>query len=160
MQGAMAFPKGLGAVHSLSHSLGGLAQRPHHGTLNALLLPEIVKFNDAAVPEKGHAIAGMFGVDGGAGLTDALRDLNRRIGLPSGLGAMGIPRGAFDGVIANALERIIATQRARDRPAPRTAGACWRRVSAKPPPRGCRPAEKRRPRSTGRLWALVAWPRL
>lgn len=46
----------------------------------------------------------MFGVDGGAGLADALRDLNHRIGLPSGLGAMGIRRGAFDGVIANALE--------------------------------------------------------
>lgn len=51
MQGAIAFQKGLGAVHSLSHALGGLSQRPHHGALNALLLPEVVKFNDAAVPE-------------------------------------------------------------------------------------------------------------
>ena len=104
MQGAMAFQKGLGAVHSLSHALGGLPVRPHHGTLNALLLPEVVKFNEAAVPGKVKDIAEVFGTFGGTGLADALRDLNRRIGLPSGLGAMGIPADAFPGVIANALK--------------------------------------------------------
>jgi hypothetical protein len=52
MQGAMAFQKGLGAVHSLSHALGALPIGPHHGTLNAVLLPEVVKFNEAAVPDK------------------------------------------------------------------------------------------------------------
>lgn len=104
MQGAMAFQKGLGAVHSLSHALGGLPVRPHHGTLNALLLPEVVRFNEAAVPEKVQQIAAVFGTSGGAGLADALRDLNRRIGLPSGLGAMGIAADSFTGVIANALK--------------------------------------------------------
>src|SRR5436190_483342 len=39
MQGAMAFQKGLGCVHSLSHSLGGVNPRLHHGTLNAMFLP-------------------------------------------------------------------------------------------------------------------------
>jgi 4-hydroxybutyrate dehydrogenase len=104
MQGAMAFQKGLGAVHSLSHALGGLPVRPHHGTLNALLLPEVVRFNEAAVPEKVQHVAEVFGTSGGSGLADALRDLNRRIGLPSGLGAMGIAADAFAGVIANALK--------------------------------------------------------
>ncbi|HSQ70784.1 MAG TPA: iron-containing alcohol dehydrogenase, partial [Rubrivivax sp.] len=51
MQGAMAFQKGLGAVHSLSHALGALPIGPHHGTLNAVLLPEVVKFNEAVVPD-------------------------------------------------------------------------------------------------------------
>jgi len=104
MQGAMAFQKGLGAVHSLSHALGGLPVRPHHGTLNALLLPEVVKFNEAAVAEKVNDIAALFGTSGAAGLADALRDLNRRIGLPSGLGALGIAADAFPGVIVNALK--------------------------------------------------------
>jgi 4-hydroxybutyrate dehydrogenase len=36
MEGAMAFQKGLGCVHSLSHSLGGLNPKLHHGTLNAV----------------------------------------------------------------------------------------------------------------------------
>jgi len=104
MQGAMAFQKGLGAVHSLSHALGGLPLRPHHGTLNALLLPEVVKFNETAVPEKVRRIAEIFGASDGAGLADALSDLNRRIGLPSGLSAIGVKRDAFEGVIANALK--------------------------------------------------------
>jgi 4-hydroxybutyrate dehydrogenase len=45
MQGAMAFQKGLGCVHSLSHSLGGVNPRLHHGTLNAMFLPAVVRFN-------------------------------------------------------------------------------------------------------------------
>src|SRR5690606_22237841 len=45
MQGAMAFQKGLGCVHSLSHSLGGIDPRLHHGTLNAVFLPAIIDFN-------------------------------------------------------------------------------------------------------------------
>jgi alcohol dehydrogenase class IV len=45
MQGAMAFQKGLGCVHSLSHSLGGVNPRLHHGTLNAVFLPAVIAFN-------------------------------------------------------------------------------------------------------------------
>jgi alcohol dehydrogenase class IV len=48
MQGAMAFQKGLGCVHSLSHSLGGVNTRLHHGTLNAMFLPAVVTFNATA----------------------------------------------------------------------------------------------------------------
>jgi len=104
MQGAMAFQKGLGAVHSLSHALGGLPVRPHHGTLNAVLLPEVVRFNEAAVPEKVRQVAAVFGAADGDGLAAALRELNRRIGLPAGLEAMGIEAATFEGVIANALK--------------------------------------------------------
>ena len=108
MQGAMAFQKGLGAVHSLSHALGGLAVSPHHGTLNAVLLPEVVRFNAAAVPERVQRVAEVFGVDAsaepGVALAEAIRALNARIGLPAGLQSMGIGREQFDGVIANALK--------------------------------------------------------
>jgi alcohol dehydrogenase class IV len=47
MQGAMAFQKGLGAC-TLSHSLGGVNPRLHHGTLNAMFLPAVVRFNAQA----------------------------------------------------------------------------------------------------------------
>ena len=47
-QGALAFQKGLGCVHSLSHSLGGVNPRLHHGTLNAMFLPAVVRFNASA----------------------------------------------------------------------------------------------------------------
>jgi alcohol dehydrogenase class IV len=104
MQGAMAFQKGLGAVHSLSHALGGLAVSPHHGTLNAVLLPEVVRFNEAAVPEKVRAVAQVFGAHDGASAAAAIRALNRRLGLPAGLGAMGIGPETYDGVIDNAMK--------------------------------------------------------
>ncbi len=48
MEGAMAFQKGLGCVHSLSHSLGGVDPRLHHGTLNAMFLPAVIRFNAQA----------------------------------------------------------------------------------------------------------------
>ena len=54
MQGAMAFQKGLGCVHSLSHSLGGVNPRLHHGTLNAMFLPAVVRFN-ASAPNRSSA---------------------------------------------------------------------------------------------------------
>ncbi|MFN9028662.1 MAG: iron-containing alcohol dehydrogenase [Betaproteobacteria bacterium] len=104
MQGAMAFQKGLGAVHSLSHALGGLAVSPHHGTLNAVLLPEVLRFNEAAVPERVRAVAQVFGADDGAAAAAAIRALNRRLGLPAGLGAMGIGPETYEGVIDNAIK--------------------------------------------------------
>src|SRR5690606_22311531 len=48
MQGALAFQKGLGCVHSLSHSLGGINPTLHHGTLNAIFLPAVLRFNASA----------------------------------------------------------------------------------------------------------------
>src|SRR6185295_17011611 len=48
MQGALAFQKGLGCVHSLSHALGGANPRLHHGTLNAVFLPAVIRFNASA----------------------------------------------------------------------------------------------------------------
>jgi 4-hydroxybutyrate dehydrogenase len=104
MQGAMAFQKGLGAVHSLSHALGALPIGPHHGTLNAVLLPEVVRFNEAAVPDKVQAIADVFGVRGGDALAAAIRDLNRRLGLPSGLNEMGIGPEHYDSIASNAMK--------------------------------------------------------
>jgi hypothetical protein len=109
MQGAMAFQKGLGAVHSLSHALGALklgAERigPHHGTLNAVLLPEVVKFNEKTVPERVHAIASVFGVSSGDELALAIRSLNRRLELPSGLGEMGVPPDLYDDIATAALK--------------------------------------------------------
>jgi alcohol dehydrogenase class IV len=109
MQGAMAFQKGLGAVHSLSHALGALKlgparTGPHHGTLNAVLLPEVVRFNEKTVPERVQAIAGVFGVHGGDELALAIRSLNRRLGLPSGLGEMGVTPDLYDGIAEAALK--------------------------------------------------------
>ncbi|MGL6109326.1 MAG: iron-containing alcohol dehydrogenase, partial [Rubrivivax sp.] len=100
IQGAMAFQKGLGAVHSLSHSLGGVNPRLHHGTLNAMFLPAVVRFN-AEVPSviKDKRLARMahaMDLQSGSDIPDAIRDMNARLGLPSGLAAMGVEPAWFD----------------------------------------------------------------
>ena len=107
IQGAMAFQKGLGCVHSLSHSLGGKNPRLHHGTLNAVFLPAVVRFNaSAATVVKEHRLdrmAGAMGLASGGDIPDAITDMNTRLGLPSGLAQMQVPADWFDRIIDGAL---------------------------------------------------------
>ncbi|SFD96427.1 iron-containing alcohol dehydrogenase [Paracidovorax konjaci] len=107
MQGAMAFQKGLGCVHSLSHSLGGVNPRLHHGTLNAVFLPAVVRFNaqDAAVrrDRRLERMAHAMGLGSAADVPDAILDMSARLGLPTGLAAMGVTPDAWDGVIRGAM---------------------------------------------------------
>ncbi len=111
MQGAMAFQKGLGCVHSLSHSLGGVNPRLHHGTLNAIFLPAVVRFNartesihsERRLQRMAHAM-GLPGCDAeGDAVAEAIRAMNARLGLPGGLGAMGVTADLFDRVIDGAM---------------------------------------------------------
>ncbi|MBL8360633.1 MAG: iron-containing alcohol dehydrogenase [Rubrivivax sp.] len=111
MQGALAFQKGLGCVHSLSHSLGGANPRLHHGTLNAMFLPAVVRFNAAAESVRAErrlqrmALAmGLPGCDAqGTEIAEAIQAMNARLGLPTGLRAMGVTESLFDRVIDGAL---------------------------------------------------------
>ncbi len=108
MQGAMAFQKGLGCVHSLSHSLGGIDPRLHHGTLNAVLLPAVLEFNAAApsvtAERKMERIARAMGVESAAAVPDAIRHMNKRLGLPAGLGELGVAPSLFGRIIEGALK--------------------------------------------------------
>ncbi len=107
MQGAMAFQKGLGCVHSLSHSLGGVDPRLHHGTLNAVFLPAVVRFNASAESvKKEHRLERMayaMGLASGSDIPDAIQAMSARLGLPAGLRAMGVSEGQFDDVIRGAM---------------------------------------------------------
>lgn len=107
MQGAMAFQKGLGCVHSLSHSLGGVNPRLHHGTLNAVFLPAVIAFNAAAESvqreRRLERMAHAMGLSGADEIGPAIHAMNARLGLPSGLAAMGVGEALFDRVIAGAL---------------------------------------------------------
>jgi len=107
MQGAMAFQKGLGCVHSLSHSLGGVDPRLHHGTLNAMFLPAVIAFNAGAesVQKENRLLrmAQAMNLDSAGDIGDAIQDMNARLGLPSGLRDMGVTESLFDKVITGAL---------------------------------------------------------
>jgi alcohol dehydrogenase class IV len=115
MQGAMAFQKGLGCVHSLSHSLGGLHPRLHHGTLNALFLPAVVRFNAQAESVQrerrlermayamGLGDTHLGAADAAERIAQAIVAMNARLGLPSGLAALGVQPDSFAPTIAGAM---------------------------------------------------------
>ena len=111
MQGAMAFQKGLGAVHSLSHPLGGLKidgkTGLHHGTLNAIVMPAVLRFN-ASAPSviKENKIARLkhaMRLPDSADIADAVTKMCARLALPPGLEQIGVKKEMFDTVIAGAM---------------------------------------------------------
>lgn len=107
MQGAMAFQKGLGCVHSLSHSLGGVNPRLHHGTLNAVFLPAVIRFNaGASAVQQGRRLERMahaMGLASASDVPDAVRDMTARLGLPTGLAGLGVTEDMWDDVIRGAM---------------------------------------------------------
>ncbi|MFM0325785.1 iron-containing alcohol dehydrogenase [Caballeronia glebae] len=108
MQGALAFQKGLGCVHSLSHSLGGIDPRLHHGTLNAIFLPAVIAFNQDApvVREEGKLarLAQAMGLENPANVGPSIREMTSRLGLPTTLSGVGVTREMFADIVKGALK--------------------------------------------------------
>lgn len=106
-QGALAFQKGLGCVHSLSHSLGGLNPKLHHGTLNAILLPAVIDFNAShesmIAEDKLNRMAQMMGLSEGSEVSQAVADLTKKLNLPTKLSEIGVTEEMFDDIITGAL---------------------------------------------------------
>ncbi|MBS7807321.1 iron-containing alcohol dehydrogenase [Variovorax sp. PCZ-1] len=107
MQGAMAFQKGLGCVHSLSHSLGGVNPRLHHGTLNAMFLPAVVRYNSAAESvrkeDRLNRMAQAMNLSSGSDVAPALQDMVHRLGLPKGLSEMSVTTDLYEKIIDGAM---------------------------------------------------------
>ncbi|MEP9352186.1 iron-containing alcohol dehydrogenase [Xanthobacter sp. KR7-65] len=120
LQGGLCFQKGLGAVHALSHPLGGLkAPALHHGTLNAVLMPAVLRFNAGHVGDKYARLAAAMGLPAGMDLADAVAALSRDIGLPATLSAMGTPRD----VLPRMAEMAVIDHSSATNPRPADAGA-------------------------------------
>lgn len=107
LQGALAFQKGLGCVHSLSHALGGIDPRLHHGTLNAIFLPAVIRFNRQSPTvqneQKLARIAQAMGLESHEAVETAIVDMTRALGLPTGLSQLGVTRELFPRIIEGAL---------------------------------------------------------
>lgn len=105
LQGGLTFQKGLGAVHALSHPLGGLKEISlHHGTLNAVLLPAVLRFNEPEAAAKYDAIRAALGLSAGTDLSVWIADLVKRLGMPGSLSEMKLPRDVLP-AIAEAATR-------------------------------------------------------
>ena len=108
MEGAMVFQKGLGAVHALSHPTGGLkGYRTHHGTLNAIYLPAVLRFNEPAVGDKFRKVGQVMGLkeseQNAAGVAEAVAALNERLGIPKGLSKVGLKDDTIEQIADGAL---------------------------------------------------------
>ncbi|WP_207483209.1 iron-containing alcohol dehydrogenase [Arenibaculum pallidiluteum] len=118
LQGGLTFQKGLGAVHAMSHPLGGLKDPVlHHGTLNAVIMPAVLRFNAPAAPEKFARLRAALGLPEGADLADAVARLTERLGLPGSLRAMGVD----PAVLPRMVEGALADHSAATNPRPATA---------------------------------------
>jgi alcohol dehydrogenase class IV len=104
LQGGLAFQKGLGAVHSLSHALGGFAElKLHHGTLNAILMPPVLRFNAPHVGDKLDRLRAAMGLPKDADLAAELEGMSARLGIPRTLTALGVTEQILPKVVEYAL---------------------------------------------------------
>ncbi len=89
--GATAFQKGLGAMHALAHPLGGL-YNAHHGTLNAILMPYVLKANRVKIEQRIERLTQYMGFEtpGFDGFMYWILSLREQLGIPNTLAALDI----------------------------------------------------------------------
>ncbi|MGB0689422.1 MAG: alcohol dehydrogenase, partial [Candidatus Puniceispirillum sp.] len=103
MMGATAFQKGLGAMHALAHPLGAV-HNTHHGTTNAVVMQAVLRFNRPAIEDKIEMAARYMGIEGGFdGFHDFVGMMNRTLGIPENLTALGVHDPDIDSLVASAL---------------------------------------------------------
>ncbi|MGL4320591.1 MAG: iron-containing alcohol dehydrogenase [Paracoccaceae bacterium] len=102
--GVVAFQKGLGAIHSLSHPVGAV-YGTHHGTTNAVVMPMVLDFNRPMIEARLDKAAAYLGIAGGFdGFRTSLMNLRKTLGIPANLTEMGVKADRLDELAAMALE--------------------------------------------------------
>lgn len=112
LEAGMAFSNSrLGNVHAMSHPVGGHFDVPH-GLANAIILPYVMEYNLPAATVLYANLASALGCDMAGGseealareAVDAVRALNRRLGIPERLGDVGVTRDAIPALAADAMK--------------------------------------------------------
>jgi len=104
LEGGLTFQKGLGAVHSLSHAAGALRSPTlHHGMLNGVFLPHILRFSEQSVGNKYETLSDIFGISRETNLAAAVSDLVQSSKLPTTLGQMGFEARHIPQTVVRAL---------------------------------------------------------
>ena len=102
--GAVAFQKGLGAIHSLSHPVGAV-YGTHHGTTNACVMPMVLDFNRPAIEDRIEKAAAYLGISGGFdGFKAAVMELRSALNIPATLTEMGVKAEDLDMLTDMAME--------------------------------------------------------
>ena len=102
--GAVAFQKGLGAIHAISHPVGAV-YNTHHGTTNAVVMTAVLDLNRPAIEERIERAAAYLGIAGGFdGFRAFVVDLNASLSIPQKLSEMGVGTDRIEELVAMALE--------------------------------------------------------
>lgn len=102
--GATAFPKGLGAIHALSHPVGAIFNT-HHGTTNAVCMPAVLEFNASAIADRFDRAAGYLGIEGDfKGFQSFVQDFNDSFEIPRKLSDLGVSADKMDDLVAGAIK--------------------------------------------------------
>jgi maleylacetate reductase len=93
--------RGLGASHAIGHTLGGSYGVPH-GVTSCVILPAVLRWNQAAAPERQALVAGLMGKSG-LSAAEAVERLARSLGLPTSLAEVGIAPAQFRAIAEHTL---------------------------------------------------------
>ncbi|GGK24176.1 alcohol dehydrogenase [Caldalkalibacillus thermarum] len=122
LQAGIAFSNAvLGAVHAMSHQLGGLLDTPH-GEANAILLPYVMEYNYIAAPEKYAHIAEAFGervadlspCEAAKRAIKAVKELARDLDIPESLAKLGLKEEHIRKLSQNAVQDACMITNPRD----------------------------------------------
>ena len=102
--GAVAFQKGLGAIHALSHPIGAV-YGTHHGTTNAVVMPMVLTFNRAKIADLIARATDYLSIPNGYdGLFDHVMAMRAEFSIPANLSALGVTESRLDELTEMALE--------------------------------------------------------
>ncbi len=102
--GAIAFQKGLGAIHALSHPIGAV-HHTHHGTTNAVVMPAVLKFNAPQIRERFEQVAAYLGIGGGFdGFCSFVDEFNDSFAIPKSLTDLGVKNPDIESLVDSALQ--------------------------------------------------------
>lgn len=102
--GAVAFQKGLGAIHAISHPIGAV-YNTHHGMTNAVVMPPVLHFNREKIEDRLKLAADYLQISGGyEGFYNFILEFRAALDVPDTLSAMGIKPDRIDELAAMAME--------------------------------------------------------
>lgn len=108
IEGGMAMPKGLGTAHALAIPLDRL--HLPHGAIISVLLPKVIRWYGNFIDQKRGALLAALGLQPNANLADALEKMCMRLGLPTSLRSLGVPKAVFpeiaDSAVASPYQQI------------------------------------------------------
>ena len=105
----IAFLKGLGHVHAISHMIGA-EYNTQHGLTNAIILPVVLRFNLPGMEEKVKRMAESMGLQDVSvkGFIEEIERLLDELGIPRSLSEIGVPENCEERIAKKALRDSAA----------------------------------------------------